>query len=68
VLSGVEQYEHNWVDIDHVLKRPDYAFGFGLKEPMRYGRIDESQCSDDGHYVTRWIMGLRRRVNGGSTF
>jgi len=22
------------VDKDHVLKRPDHAFGFGLKDPM----------------------------------
>ena len=24
-----------------MLKRPDHAFGFGLKDPMPYGRIDE---------------------------
>jgi len=34
-----------------VLKRPDHAFGFGLKDPMPYGRIDESVFSYDGRYV-----------------
>jgi len=26
--------------------------GFGLKDPMRYGRIDEWVFSSDGQYVT----------------
>jgi len=37
--------------------RPDH--GFGLKDPMPYGRIDELVFSYDGHYVTGWIMVLR---------
>jgi len=62
--SWVEWYSRNCVDKDHVLKRPDHAFGFGLNDPMPFGRIDESVFSEDGRYVTRWIMGLQWRVNG----
>jgi hypothetical protein len=35
-----------------VLKRPDDAFGFGLKDPMPYGLIDEWLLCFDGRYVT----------------
>jgi len=66
-LSWVERYSRNCVDTDHVLKRPDHAFGFGLKDPMPYGRIDEWLLSYDGRYVTGWIMGLRWGVNGWRT-
>ena len=62
VLSWVKRYSRNWVDTDNVLKRPDHAFGFGLKDLMPYGRIDESVFSYDVQYVTGWIMGLRGRV------
>src|SRR5882757_6194637 len=34
---------------------------------MSYGRINEWVVSYDGRYVTGWIMGLRRRVNGRRT-
>jgi hypothetical protein len=36
-----------------VLTRPDHGFGFGLKDPMPYGQIDEWVFSYDGRYVTR---------------
>ena len=65
--SWVERYSRNCVDKDHVLKRPDHAFGFGLNDPMPYGRINELVFSYDGRYVTGWIMGLRWRVNGRRT-
>jgi len=48
--SWVERYSRNCVDYDHVLTRPDH--GFGLKDPMPYGRIDEWVFSYDGRYVT----------------
>ena len=35
-----------------MLKRPDHAFGFGLKDHMPYGLIDERVCFYDGRYVT----------------
>jgi hypothetical protein len=47
------------MDKDHVLKRPDLAFGFALKDPMPYGWIDEWLFFYDGRYVTGWIMGLQ---------
>jgi hypothetical protein len=47
------------VDKVHALKRPDHAFGFGLKDPMPYGQIDEWVLSFDEKCVTGWIMGLR---------
>jgi len=47
------------VDNDHVLKWLDYAFGFGLEDPLPYGQINEWVLSDNGRYVTGWIMGLR---------
>ena len=40
-----------------MLTRPDH--GFGLKDPMPYGRIDEWVISYDAQYVTGWITGLR---------
>jgi len=67
-ISWVQQYSHNCVDKDHVLKRPDDGFGFGVKDPMPYGRIDEWVFSNNGWYVTTRITGLRWRVNWRRTF
>jgi hypothetical protein len=39
------------VDKDHVLTKPDH--GFGLKDPMPYGQIDELVFSYDGRHVTK---------------
>jgi hypothetical protein len=35
-----------------VLTRPDH--GFGLKDPVPYGRIDEWVFSYDGHVIGLW--------------
>jgi len=40
-FSWVQRYSRSCMDKDHVLKRPDHAFGVGLKDPMPYGQIDE---------------------------
>ena len=37
-----------------MLKRPDLAFGFGLKDPMPYGLIDEWLFSYGGHVTGFW--------------
>jgi hypothetical protein len=57
--SWVERYSPNCVHYDHVLTRPDHRFGFVLNDPMPYGQINEWAFSNDGQYVTGWIMGLR---------
>jgi len=44
--------------------RPDHGFGFGLKDPMPCGPIDESVFSYDGR--CHRIMGLQWKVNGRS--
>ena len=61
----VKQYSCNWVKQDQVVRKPDH--GFGLKDPMPYGQINEWVFSYDGRYVTRWIMGLWWRVKGRRT-
>ena len=33
-------------------QEPDHGFGFGLRDPMPYGMIDEWVFSYDGRYVT----------------
>jgi len=48
-----------------VLRRPDHRFGH--KDLMPYGWIDEWVFSYGGRYVSGWIMGLRRTVNGRRT-
>jgi hypothetical protein len=40
-----------------VLTRPDH--GFGLKDPMPYGRIDEWVFSYDGRYVTDYGTAMK---------
>jgi len=48
-----------------MLKRPDH--GFRINDRVPYGWVNECVFSWDGHIVTRWIMGLRGRVNGRRT-
>jgi hypothetical protein len=35
-----------------VLTKPDHGFGFGLQDPLPYGRIKEWVFSYDRRYVT----------------
>jgi hypothetical protein len=49
-LSLVDRYSRNCMDKDHMLTKPDS--GFGLKDPMPYGRIDELVFSYDGRHVS----------------
>jgi len=64
-LSWVKWDTSNCVEWDDMLLRPDY--GFGLKDPMLYGQIDEWLFSYDWQYFTGWIMGLGWRIMGRQT-
>jgi hypothetical protein len=50
-------------------QQPDHGFGFGLTDPMPYGRMDEWVFSYDGRYVTGlWDshgQSMEARHNGG---
>ena len=65
-FSLVKRYACNGVERDHMLRRPDLAFGW--KYPMPYGRITGWVFHYDAQYVTGWIIGLWRRVNGRRTW